>query len=549
MLSASRLDDKIVWYENGVLPGELLGTIWNDVNGDGTQDGEPGIDGVGLTLYLDDGNGRFEPGGQDPAVGDPQVTAGGGDYRFAALDPGDYWVEVDYSTVPLSNFVPTWGKKPSLVTLAAGQDRVTDFGFRQHTGPFTLTTADDEDDGDYTPDDISLREALLLAGILTGDDVIQFDAGLTGATIRLAAALGQLEIDSNVDVQGPAAGSVTVDAAGNSRVFYIPGGVTAAISNLNITGGGWTLELGGGGGIRNKGTLTISNGTISGNVADHGGGIFNEGDLTLINSLVERNSAEGDLEGGTGGGIYSSNFGGTLTITNSAIFRNWAGRGGGIFGYGTLTITNSLIAENIAADAHSGGIFSYGTLTISDSTISGNTAQRDGGGIFSPGNLTITNSTISGNSAQRDGGGIYNWAGTLTIVNTTVSGNSAQTGNGGGIWNDSSGIARLDNTIVAGNSPDDVFGPLDPVSSHNLVGGNPMLGPLAENGGPTPTHALLPGSPAIDTGSNDWAIAARLTLDQRGFRRFIDGDSQGSVDVDIGAFEFGSTSPATVAGS
>ncbi len=282
-------------------PSEVFGTIWNDDNADGAQDGESGIDGVSLALYLDDGDGVFEPGGDDPPVGDPQVTAGGGHYLFAALDPGDYWVEVDYSTVPLSDFVPTWGMNPLPVTLAAGEDHVADFGFRELSGSSIGTTADDEDDGNYTLGDISLREALLLAAIHPGDDIIEFRGDLAGATITLDAALGQLEIDSNVDIQGPAAGSVTVDAAGNSRVFRIPEGVAATISDLNITGG----NRGGAG-------------------EEEGGGIYNQGTLTLIRTVVSDNG--GLLSGIVGAGIYN---GGTLTLRETRVLNNYSVERGG----------------------------------------------------------------------------------------------------------------------------------------------------------------------------------------------------------------------------
>ena len=149
--------------------------------------------------------------------------------------------------------------------------------------------------------------------------------------------------------------------------------------------------------------------------------------------------------------------------------------------------------------------------------------------------MDLTNSTVSGNTAGF-GGGIYNFYGAVSLTNSTVSGNSADFG--GGIYN-SYGTVTLNNTIVANSTGGDVVsfgGPL--TGSHNLVEdgsdglgdtitGDPLLGPLASNGGPTPTHALLPGSPAIDAGDGTGAPAT----DQRGIARPQLGGT------DIGAFE------------
>lgn len=170
----------------------------------------------------------------------------------------------------------------------------------------------------------------------------------------------------------------------------------------------------------------------------------------------------------------------------------------------------------------------------------------------------MTNSTVSGNSAVYYGGGIANWSGTLTVTNSTICENSAAW-DGGGVFQ-YYGSATLQNTIVAknlgyGGAPDDVWGSFATASSHNLIGvidgstgldgdpdtmyGNadeprdPNLGPLQDNGGPTFTHALLPGSPATDAGDNDFATPT----DQRGFGRVKDGNGDGLAVVDIGAFE------------
>jgi hypothetical protein len=144
------------------------------------------------------------------------------------------------------------------------------------------------------------------------------------------------------------------------------------------------------------------------------------------------------------------------------------------------------------------------------------------------GSVTITNSTITANTASQ-GGGVYRGVATLQVVHSTISGNVTTGGNGSGpgIFGN---IAYLQNTIVAGNtgSNKDIDGVIT-TGAFNLIGGDPKLGPLQDNGGPTPTMALLPGSPAIDAGDNTNAPE----WDQRGpgFPRIVNGT------LDIGAFE------------
>jgi hypothetical protein len=360
--------------------------------------------------------------------------------------------------------------------------------------------------------------------------------------------------------------------------------------NTAFAGGAYIYENGYGGGIYNEGTLTVSDCTITGNSANghddspgyagagFGGGIDNAGTLTLSNSTVAGNHASGDLGGGAygdgayGGGIFngiSYGFRGDLIVNYSTISGNTAlassydrvsGNGGGIFNQGTLTVTisNSTLSGNSAGSA-GGGIDNAGTLTVSDSTLAGNSASGSshglncyGGGIENDffGTLTVSNSTLSGNSASggfsNTGGGIDN-AGTLTVSNSILSGNYA--GFGGGIDNFFTGGGSLQahNTIIAGNTAPyagpDVYGNLGS-QGHNLIGNpqdvtglvpsdlrnvDPLLGPLQDNGGPTPTMALLSGSPAIDAGDNTNAPL----WDQRGapFRRIVHGT------IDIGAFE------------
>jgi hypothetical protein len=236
--------------------------------------------------------------------------------------------------------------------------------------------------------------------------------------------------------------------------------------------------------------------------------------------------------------VFEVASGAELTLNNLTVANGSAILGGGIFNGGTLTVSNSTISGNSASN-NAGGIFNGGALTVSNSTISGNSASNNAGGIGNGGVLTVSNSTISGNSASANGGGISSFT-DLTVSNSTISGNSAA-GEGDGILNNSR--ATLKNTIVA-NSPSACFGSthitddggnLDSGTScgfnpanNSLSGVDPLLGPLADNGGPTQTHALQRPSAAIDAAVE----CPPPATDQRGVSR-----PQGAA-CDIGAFEF-----------
>ncbi|MEW5989035.1 MAG: choice-of-anchor Q domain-containing protein, partial [Chloroflexota bacterium] len=355
---------------------------------------------------------------------------------------------------------------------------------------------------------------------------------------------------------------LTTNTAGSGDGGGIHNGGTVTISNSTLSGNSAEYS---GGGIFNLSTLTVSNVILAGNTADHsgGGGIYNIGTVTISNSTLSSNSAF-TASGGLGGGIYN---GGTVTISNSTLSGNSGASGGGIYNDdGMLTITNSTLSGNSADDG--GGILNiWGTATVSHSTLSGNSATGyygDGGGIYISygGTLTVSYSTLSGNSAEYRGGGIINY-GTLTVSNSTLSGNSAA--EGGGIYRSSDSFTvSLQNTILADNADSnagpDCSGTLTS-DGYNLLGNNsdctfnattgdqvgtpdnpidPLLGPLQDNGGPTWTHALLPGSPAIDAGNPAGCFDNQgnlLTTDQRGYARPVDGDGNGSVICDTGAYE------------
>jgi CSLREA domain-containing protein len=223
--------------------------------------------------------------------------------------------------------------------------------------------------------------------------------------------------------------------------------------------------------------------------------------------------------------------------------------GGAIFvSGGVLNLADSVVTGN--SSPIGGGINNYGTATLTGVTISGNSSTI-GGGIRSDDPMTLTNVTISGNSATSSGGGIHSSGGAQALNNVTVVGNVADSddsggGDGGGLSGLFAGAFELRNTLIGGNSDGSTTGNVRPDCSatvtsndHNLVrdptgcaglaspgdviGQDPLVGALADHGGATPTHALLPGSPAIDAGGADCA-----PNDQRGAPRGT---------CDIGAYE------------
>ena len=230
-----------------------------------------------------------------------------------------------------------------------------------------------------------------------------------------------------------------------------------------------------------------------------------------ISGLTIRNA-----QGGFGGGILNGS-GATLTITNSTISGNTAAFGGGIFNSGPLTIANTTVTGNTASEG--GGIYSNGSLTIINSTISGNTVNSDGGGIFNLGTVAITNSTLSSNSASF-GGGIFT-IGTVEIGDSVLKAGAS----GVNIANDGGTVTSLGYNLSSDDGGGFLTGPGDQINT------DPLLGPLQDNGGPTFTHALLPGSPAIDMGDPNFTPPP--FFDQRGSRssRVVNGR------IDIGSFE------------
>ena len=259
-----------------------------------------------------------------------------------------------------------------------------------------------------------------------------------------------------------------------------------------------------GGGIWNEGMMTITGTTISGNEASgghapgHGGGIANTGKLTIQNSVISNNSADPNLSDGSGGGIHNA---GTLEILSSSIIGNRATfTGGGIAGGGT--IMDSLISNNqtLLTPASGGGLSGDGFI-ITNCTIDGNQSVGNGGGIAGGGNIAHT--TFSDNSASSNGGAIY-LTSTLELGTTILKAGAS----GVNIFNNGGTFITDGYNISSDDGSGYLNGPGDQINT------DPMLGPLQDNGGPTFTHALLPGSPAIDAGDPNFTPPPYY--DQRG---------------------------------
>jgi CSLREA domain-containing protein len=378
-------------------------------------------------------------------------------------------------------------------------------------------------------------------------------------------------------------------ASSSGGGIYIGSSASVTLTDTTVSRNDGVGSGSGGGGIFIYGSLEMYGGQVALNTADYfgggiylnylstadihdayindnhttanpsygGGGIYNSGGTVLLDGCtVTTNYLSGS--GGTsnyGGGVFS--WGGDLTITDSKITSNDAlTSGGGVFFQdGNLMITNSVFRNNSASAAlgSGGGLFngSDTATVIQQSEFSGNDAGNDGGGIHTQGVISLENVTISGNTSD-DGAGMLSTGGTgvtTDILNSTIYGNIVPSGsNAGGLV--AYNAVGIKNTIIAGNDNDECLnssGTAITSNGNNISGDatcgfsaggdqpgtDPLLGLLADNGGFSKTHALLPGSPALDAGTNSGCPAS----DQRGVNRPIDGDTDGTATCDVGAYE------------
>jgi hypothetical protein len=406
----------------------------------------------------------------------------------------------------------------------------------------------------------SLRTVVM--GAASGDTIDL--SGLTPASCtgsKITLLLGEIAFPlADLTFTGPpllpnGSPALTIDANQNGRAIDVTTG-TLEVNNLAII----------------NGKVSVDDGTAS------GGCLYAYLDATLTNTTISGCSVSGDRA--TGGGFYT--YYGGLTLVNSTVTNNTAtatstaagtetsvqAAGGGVYSFTAISVTNSTVSGNqavVGTIANPVTTTGYGfgggialspaqvqlTNTISGSTVSGNSADI-GGGIEADGNLTITNSTVSGNSASIVGGAMRAYfVYALDLQNSTIAFNNSNSI--GGILVPYAGTLTVNSTIVSNNTEVDTTNAADLGAAFaiNAAGANslitssdavitfdnppltvdPVLLALANNGGPTQTHALIASSPAVATGNN----AAVLTTDQRGpgFPRSIDGLT------DIGAFELG----------
>lgn len=403
----------------------------------------------------------------------------------------------------------------------------------------------------------SLREAILSANqdqavggcqAGSGIDTIFIPTGVYSISIpgpdEDDGLTGDLDITQGVTIRGEGSASTILDGAGLDRLLHInDANISAVVYDLAIHNGLLDPDdLLGGGGILSQGNLTLERVEIAHNSALRGGGVRNsQGVLNIIDSQILENIAYSE-----GGGIYGD---GKINIARSNILANQAEIGGGVNSDETLTLTDVYVAQNEAAFL-GGGLFNDTTSTIQRVLFHANYAPH-GGGIYNNHVLSLTNVTLSGNVSERGnnlvarGGAIYNTA-QLELSHTTLYSNIAE--QGGNLYNAEGGSITLEASILAfsqgGNCINfDALISLgynisdDGLCNLNGIGDrantNPRLSPLADHLGFTQTHALLLTSPALDNAAQETCP----TTDQRGVIRAIDGDRDGQVACDIGAYE------------
>jgi CSLREA domain-containing protein len=487
---------------NSTKGGNCAGTITND--GNNIEDGAT----CGWGAYYG------SMSSTNPLLGD--LADNGGASSTFALGVGS--PAIDGVTFEAPNSAPATDQRGVTRPQGALYDTGAYESAKQPGPTFVVNSLEDSNDGacDIAPGgNCTLREAINAANSLTGANTISFNLD------------GEIGLLSSLPVISDASG-LTIDGTGQ---------------DVSI-GGGHAVRL-----LETTASLSLIKLTLANGQSTYGSGVHTTaGTLNITNCSFTGNSSTGL---GYGGGVYSE--GGSVNIESSTFSGNFAqGMGAGILKVtGALSINNSTFSGNSAEGGLGGGVFFAGdTLTLKNSTFTDNDTTGEGGGVYiNSGTAIIANSTFVDNVSPITGGGVYlgGGGGTLEISYSTFYGNSAP--EGGSITNQSGAQVILNSSIFAnsrgggkncygkefkdtGNNIDDENSCQLDTGAGSITGNDPMLVALADNGGPTQTMALQPGSPAIDA-ADDTVCRSTLIkrLDQRSFSRI-----QGA-GCDIGAFE------------
>ncbi len=485
-------------------------------------------------LMLNFALGGFFPGDVDPNLQFPktllvdyvrvyQASDTAERFRATFVDDVAGWRDV---TIPFSDFARSANQPEGAPDDGLGLTEIWGYGLVLPQDGLT-------GDGSATIDDVQLARPTTVAVTSTADDgpgslrramatvaangTIAIDASLAGATLTLTSGPLWPHAGQAFTVDGSAAPGFTIDGNGADRVLIVDGGATVAFSHVVLTHGA-SFDVGGG--VLDNGTLTLDHVVVSNNLLQSGDNQWWKG----------------------GGGVF---------VGDNAV----------------LTLDACTVSGNSTQLVDGGGIYARmgTTVHITASTISGNTAGNVGGGVRMLGNATIANSTIDGNTSAWHGSALFQTDGASSIVNSTITDNHQPGGTAAifvGTFTDANAGLTLTNTIVSGNqdyacqfmvaagltgghrvylasgghnvfgdgscAPADTAGPPPAPASDQIVG-NAMVGPLANNGGPTLTNLPLGGSPAIDAADP----AACPATDQRGIARPQGaGCDAGAVEVE-----------------
>ncbi len=452
----------------------------------------------------------------------------------------------------------------------------------------------------------TLRAAIQEANATSGRSIVVVAAGRYSLTIpgrdEDDASTGDLDIRNPLTLAGGGRGDTVIDAQGIDRGIHVLS-TDLDISDLQITGGQYDNSAGGG--IQSQGNLVlrrvdltdnssafggaiyavgtdslirIENSSLVGNRSDQrGGGIYADGSrIEILDSRIESNigrdagggvyignGAFGSLpsfiqgtriaqnQSANGGGIFFADQQRGLTITATSFEANTAiGSGGGTFAAGgaqPVQFQSSLFANNISLMSPGGGFYSSsGIIEFTNTTVSGNRSeQAAGGGVaaMSGSQVTLSSTTLTGNIGTTSGGLLIDQGGIVTLANSLIARNVSTSGSSGDVLVSSGQIESSGGNLIG----DGVQGTFVPATG-DLVGSSttpldPLLGQLQDNGGPTWTHALRTGSPAIDAG-----LSTQAATDARGVARALDGNDDGTDLPDIGAYEFEFGLPIRVEG-